>query len=487
MIKIIRGLRLVTRLSMLAVIVLTSWGAIRHLPFSAPPSSGGPAEHLEILGELSTRLSGGPVSVSVFNYELLDPALGLMSAISVPATGSKVALAIVVPVLLTLLLGRVFCGYLCPVGWIATSLARLRNRIVKRIQLPSVVVPTWIGRAFIGIILLVSLAGMPAVSTLFTVQLHLQNLVAHTGSLETMWSALGVVTFFVLVDLLLAPGTWCRSLCPSGVVYELLARVRAVRLVKGGQTSCPKNCRLCNEHCWLQLRPRGGDPGSACDLCLTCAGACPERKLSIGRARWLPGADSCVLIAATLALISVASCHAAADEQLEIPRLDANPPISNSVGLFVAESRDSRRGLSGAVEIHFVDSTETEELYTFSTAVSGEGVVPGARRSVDLVIHSADRRATLRFDEPNSPRSTTDRAVYSGHVWVARDSCSLLNATFSDDNLAVQVRFPRSCETTPLRQFLAGFTLYTVLVMVLFTAGALAMISARKKGRLREK
>ncbi len=91
---------------------------------------------------------------------------------------------------------------------------------------------------------------------------------------------IGIVGFWILFDILLAPGFFCRSLCPTGFLLEQIGRYSWLRISKRGDAkSCPEGCRVCQTTCPYSLRPPEGEHFDACDGCGRCVMTCPGERL----------------------------------------------------------------------------------------------------------------------------------------------------------------------------------------------------------------
>ncbi|MCP4600377.1 MAG: 4Fe-4S binding protein, partial [Proteobacteria bacterium] len=473
MIRFLRALRLTMRISMVGILLLTAAAALQYIPShtivsKADQTLAPPRQAPEgFVQYLNRYLSGGPASVSIFDMEILDPALGLISALSVPDSISPVALAVLIPVLLTICLGRVFCGYLCPVGWIASTLASLRRRLKR--PAPKYNLST-AGYILLTSIACLAIAGLPSAVSLSLVHLNLQQLAIYTIEPSVQWTAAGVIIAFLVFDLFIAPGSWCRFLCPSGVIYALLSRKRLLRVLKTDSKKCPSNCHSCNEHCWLHLTPRSHDPGIYCDMCLTCVKACPYERLNIGRARkrYKKKRMLLVLIAA-IAMIATITFPASGRSQTndKLPMLDANPPWSNSINRLDYETWIKKGKLHAGLSISLVERTELSDLYIFSAALTSSDPKILKSGSVEFVVISDQRKASLQVVGPNAPRSTVNRVVYSGRTFVDADACSTLTATFPAHDLSLEVVFPSHCRISRISHLFYGFFTWGGLLAIL--------------------
>ena len=266
-----------------------------------------------------------PLRVGV-PYDLflcLDPlvALGALSG-SRQVPGDLLLCLIVVA--LTLVAGRLFCGYLCPLGTVVDlsdkTLAGNRRighkqngryrrfRNVKVYFLIALLVAGVLGVGLLYAFDPISLLTRTFASVLYPLAMLIRNLLL--GLLRPLAGVLGwvglanaqspqpvssgnILIFLLFVCLLscafLSRRFWCRYLCPLGGLLGLLSRVAVVRRrVSGSCTSCG----LCRASCPMDAIPENPTRTlqSECIGCRTCEQVCPEDAVSFGWSRGTAGA-----------------------------------------------------------------------------------------------------------------------------------------------------------------------------------------------------
>jgi polyferredoxin len=178
----------------------------------------------------------------------------------VPGSGVPLLILTLISLILTLLLGRVWCGWVCPMGTVLYW-TRLKIAIVRGERLSG---RWWAVKYVLLLLLLVAaLFGLvpPALGWLG------ENPVA---------SGIGVI--FLLgasVGLnLVADLFWCRYLCPLGGALALVSRISPLR--RTVRVHC-NDCAVCVDACPMgAIDPRRGfanDPGG-CTVCADCLTAC---------------------------------------------------------------------------------------------------------------------------------------------------------------------------------------------------------------------
>ena len=255
----------------------------------------------------------------------LDPLVLLTVWLGAHTVAAGLWLAMVT-VAATLLLGRVFCGWVCPLGTVHTIVSALRGAKLKERRAVGgyspwqrakyLVLVAIVGAALCGInaagwldplsLLYRSLAtalypaSSSATRTAFT-RLYEANpgigpvratavsepvyqvLRRHVLPLEQPHYAGGLVIgiiFFSLVALDLRRSRfWCRYLCPLGGLLGIVGTNPVLRVVRD-RSSCD-GCGICRAECHGGADPDGDWRPSECVYCCNCRARCPRQSIRI--------------------------------------------------------------------------------------------------------------------------------------------------------------------------------------------------------------
>jgi polyferredoxin len=224
---------------------------------------------------------------------------------------------------LTVVLGRFFCGWICPLGTLNHLVSYIRpSRVGARRVQANLTRPYQWFKYYLLIALLVaaffttlqiglldpicfltrsmSMAVLPAVNYAVRGTLDAMDatdvswlkaaadagyamfdgslLAARQGFFHWAW-VIGAI--FILVMLLNRYITrfWCRALCPLGALLGVFSRFSLFGLRKD-HAKCT-DCNLCLVNCQAADSPQGGVKwqGSECHLCFNCESVCPEDVL----------------------------------------------------------------------------------------------------------------------------------------------------------------------------------------------------------------
>jgi polyferredoxin len=264
-----------------------------------------------------------------------DPLVAVCNALSTHALyrGLIWCLMILVP---TFLLGRFFCGWICPLGSLNHFFSNVkseRKRGPQRLELNRykkwqalkyyilmpLLVSALFGSLIVGVLdpisLLVRSLGLSVLPGInYGLNAFLDLLYnSHVGALRMM----SIILQFILQALILSfkqpyfrqafflgllflaivvlnfriTRFWCRALCPLGALLGFFSRWAIFGLEK--HTENCHDCNRCALHCQGGDDPVPGVPWrkAECHLCFNCVGDCPESSLKF---KFFPGTPTTV-------------------------------------------------------------------------------------------------------------------------------------------------------------------------------------------------
>ncbi len=241
------------------------------------------------LGAAWYQLRGWPI-----NWLLtLDPlpAIGTLLSTGTLTPGLWWGLAIILP---TLFLGRVFCGFVCPLGalnqftgWLARLGQGSAERIADNRYRPAQVIKYLLLVFFLASALAgslqtglldplplihrsVNLVLAPIFDRPFQVLATKPRFYAHAWTLAALFGAV------VLLNLTV-PRFFCRILCPLGALFGFMNRFTPWRIGKAKDTC--GDCHLCEAHCEGGCHPSGAIRTAECVLCFNCLDVCPAKRI----------------------------------------------------------------------------------------------------------------------------------------------------------------------------------------------------------------
>ncbi len=226
----------------------------------------------------------------------LDPLTALATVLATGTLYGNLAWALVT-IGLTVLVGRFFCGFVCPVG----TISQFTGWLARRGQGAAVRVEANRHRPFqalkyyiLAFLLALALTGSlqtglidPLPLIYRSVNLTLApladrgvNVLSEAPRYYASAWLIGVVLLTVVGLNLVLPRFFCRFVCPLGALFGLLARFTPWRLGKTDDRC--GDCRLCEEYCEGACRPSGKIIGGECVLCFNCFDCCPAGRITFG-------------------------------------------------------------------------------------------------------------------------------------------------------------------------------------------------------------
>jgi ferredoxin len=242
------------------------------------------------LGGAFWQLRGWPI-----NWLLeLDPLTALSTVLATHTFYAPLAWALVTT-LLTLFVGRFFCGFACPLGalnqftgWLARRGQGLAVRVeanrhrraqnLKNYLLAFLLALALMGSGQTGIFDPLPLLHRSVNLALAPLADNRLGLLSDEPRFYASAWLLGVVFLGVVGLNLVLPRFFCRFVCPLGALFGLLSRVTPWRI--GKTTDNCGDCRICEEFCEGACRPSGTIISGECVLCLNCLNRCPASRIT---------------------------------------------------------------------------------------------------------------------------------------------------------------------------------------------------------------
>ncbi len=183
-----------------------------------------------------------------------------------------------IPVALTAVFGRFFCGWICP----ATFIYELNTNLGAWLR--------WAGlktgnvhfdrRLKYGVlaagIILSIVTGSIMVAAIYPPAI-IGREIYYAIALGGFGAGMIFFICTLLFDLLVARRGFCRYVCPGGALYSLIGRYRPVRIQRIVE-NC-NDCAKCNAVCEFGLDPLRDNFGQECNNCTACIAICPTEAL----------------------------------------------------------------------------------------------------------------------------------------------------------------------------------------------------------------
>lgn len=225
-------------------------------------------------------IKGSTWSGVLFGIPLNDPLAFVSASVQTHSLITTLFLGALIPILLTLVFGRFFCGWICPATFLyelADNVSLMFNRSDRsRLKIR---IPRSTRYYILGFGIIISaIVGFSLFSMLYPPAIIAREIfyVIALGGFS-----LGILFFLLTIvfDLLVTRRGFCRYLCPGGALYSLLGRFRVLRIQRKAE-QC-NDCEKCNAVCQFHLAPQQDQFGADCNNCTACIQSCPTNALSL--------------------------------------------------------------------------------------------------------------------------------------------------------------------------------------------------------------
>jgi polyferredoxin len=241
-------------------------------------------------------------------------------------------------VLMSILLKKAFCSWLCPVGTFSEFLWKLGRRLFRR----NAVFPTWIDMPLRGLkylllgffAYLIGEMSAEAIQGFMSTPYGLVADVKMLNFFRFMSETAGIILVALVLLSVLVQNFWCRYLCPYGALMGLASLLSPAKIRRDAEAciDCGKCSRACPANLpvdrLVQIR------SLECTACMECVAACSTqdalqfslapRQAPVPAQRWFRRTLSPLAVAGALACIFfgfVLYAKASGHWQMNLPRV----------------------------------------------------------------------------------------------------------------------------------------------------------------------
>lgn len=227
----------------------------------------------------------------------IDPLVGLSTSLASRAWVKSLAWGCLM-LAIGLVIPRVFCGYLCPLGTLIDGADWLLWRRVSRLRvagrgwwrnLRHYLLAGILVAGACGVLVSGFVAAIPVVTRALALLVKPLQTAAERGWHQvppiTGGQVLSIGLFVTILGLgILAPRFWCRYICPTGALFSLASFLRLTdRKVSESCVRCGKCAKACS---FDAIGPDFEARIQDCTFCQTCAGVCPAESVGFSP-RWV--------------------------------------------------------------------------------------------------------------------------------------------------------------------------------------------------------
>lgn len=193
-------------------------------------------------------------------------------------SGLAAFLIFLLPVLLALILGAIFCGWVCPLGGLQEFWWRIWRRFKFLAQMQNYFTKLKLVRfSFLKYLFLLIII-LAVVIKKRAILCGLDPFGALFGYFQNPITWISLVVFASLALIIFRP--FCRFFCPFGALLALLAKISIWQL-KIDKQKC-QGCKLCEKICLLgAINESGRVSQSECFRCGECLAKCPKKAIGL--------------------------------------------------------------------------------------------------------------------------------------------------------------------------------------------------------------
>lgn len=209
---------------------------------------------------------GNYLSSRLFQVPLTDPLTAAEVTLATKTFIAGLLLSALPLLLAAAVLGRIFCGWICPLNTVLEMAAYIKPPPQHSVR------KDWQPFALLGVLL--------AAAAIFSIPFF--TIVSPIGVISRVFTA-GIGPEMIGIGLLVSAEWfgnqkfWCRRLCPAGALYGLLSCFRLLR-VRIATEACTQ-CGDCHQHCSMRV-----NVGSSalldvmnCTNCGQCVAVCQAK------------------------------------------------------------------------------------------------------------------------------------------------------------------------------------------------------------------
>jgi ferredoxin-type protein NapH len=179
-----------------------------------------------------------------------------------------------------LLLGRFFCGWICPYIPILAVSNGVRAVLAHFGHPPKdVPLPKRTSRGVLLVLLVASVAAGSQVVPLVYPPAVIGREIFRAVFFGGFGLGALLILFAFAFDTFVARAGFCRYLCPGGAMFGLLGAASPIEIVRTPQ-KCT-DCMVCDVVCNLLQQPMTDQLDAGCERCGKCVSACPTGALAI--------------------------------------------------------------------------------------------------------------------------------------------------------------------------------------------------------------
>jgi ferredoxin-type protein NapH len=223
-------------------------------------------------------IRGTFISMNIGDLNIADPAMVLQTLLT-GVNPYSLLMAMIIPAMLALFFGRVWCGWCCPYTTIMEFVETLPKlgKILRKNRLKASRCSNLPRNAVvITLFALVGIAHMPLIylfSPPAVLSVEAMLVIKGFPTLELL-----VVGLFILAEFTISYRFVCKYVCPTGTCLSYFTNKRSLRIEFSG--NC-KKCGRCAHVCPMGIDPTENLDSKLCNNCGLCISSCTDSDVPL--------------------------------------------------------------------------------------------------------------------------------------------------------------------------------------------------------------
>ena len=350
--------------------------------------------------DIYTALIGG-----TFVFSTLAPSIFLLSG----------------TLIITIFLGRFFCGFLCSFGAMGDLLwAFMQHTLRVRIKVPEKLDAVLKYLKYV-VLAAVVIFGWTLGTVNFEGTLSPWTVFGFYSSIKSWTTATYLFTIgnvfliVIIIGSMFVERFFCRYLCPLGGIFTLVSKARLIRIRKN-RKKCG-NCTLCTAKCSMGIPLYKTDIVSSgeCIDCFKCTEVCPKANAA---ANPTPAVASAIAVAALTGMVyggdilgaKVAEASAVSQSAVSSGSASSGTASSGTASSGTASSGTASSGTASSGTA----SSGTASSGTASSGTASSGTASSGSASAGATTGSSDSTAAASADSAASSTGAYTDGTYEG-------------------------------------------------------------------------
>lgn len=204
-----------------------------------------------------------------------------------PLAWTAFSVRLVLLCVLTMAVGRLFCGWLCAFGAVGDWIYQLSQFIQKKTKKKLPAIPDKAVRILqkikyvvLILVLLLCFAGGSGLVTQYSPWTVFSMMTAGNFHIGAYPAGL-VLLLLIVVGMAWQERFFCQFLCPMGAVFSLLPEFPVTSLKRNCE-NCIPNCQACRRQCPVRIKiGESSLQAGECIRCGKCVSICPKNNISL--------------------------------------------------------------------------------------------------------------------------------------------------------------------------------------------------------------